>query len=271
MHTYEPTAGLPWRSAQAILLVVSLLIVAAPAHAQSDYVDPYRFWKWPAKDAAALGEALLTKGLLFTAGGSIVLFTAGPHDPLVTEELSSLPPAPADLLVRIVEEFGNVRAVRPVAGAIFLGSLISDNRRLQDAAFTSLESIIYANLITSGLKSVFGRARPWQKRGAMEFDPFSGNTSFPSGHSTTAFAFVSPWLLYYPNTFTPGLLLLSTGTAFSRMLTQNHWFTDVVAGSSIGFVTAYVLTRRHQESRRMQVAPALGMGRMGLTLTVTLD
>lgn len=256
---------------QFVLFVFLLLMLAAPAQAQSDYSDPYRFWKWPAHDAAALGTGILSKGTLYAAGGGVLLFLAVPHDRVMTEELSSLPPAPADLIVRVVEEFGNVRAVRPVAGAIFLGSLISDNRRFQDAAFTSLESIIYANLITSGLKSAFGRARPWQKEGAMEFEPFSGNTSFPSGHSTTAFAFVTPWLLYYPNTFTPGLLLLSAGTAFSRMLTQNHWFTDVVAGSSIGFFTAHFLSRRHQDSYRVQIAPALGMEEMGVTVTIALD
>lgn len=254
-----------------LAVCVSMLLLAAPAYGQAEGDDPYRFWKWPTRDAAALGKGMVTNGTVFAAGGAVLLMFAAPHDREVTEELSALPPAPADLVVRIVEEFGNVRAVRPVAGAIFLGSLLSDDRRFQDAAFTSLESIIYANLITSGLKSVFGRARPWQQEGATVFDPFSGNTSFPSGHSTTAFAFVTPWLLYYPNTFTPGLLLLSAGTAFSRMLTQNHWFTDVVAGSSIGFATAYFLSGRHQENGRVDVAPAVSREQVGVAISISLN
>lgn len=272
MSTHHRTCPAPLRASglKTYMLCMSLL-VALPAAGQSDYGDPYRFWKWPASDAAALGKSLITTGTMYAASGGMLLLLAAPHDQHVTEELSSWPPAPADLLVRIVEEFGNVRAVRPLAGAIFLGSLISDDRRFQDAAFTSLEAVVYANLITSALKSVFGRARPWQEEGATEFDPFSGNTSFPSGHSTTAFAFVTPWLLYYPDTFTPGLLLLSAGTAFSRMLTQNHWFTDVVAGSSIGFVTAYFLAQRHEAGRRVEMEAAVGPKQIGVSMTVKLN
>jgi undecaprenyl-diphosphatase len=121
------------------------------------------------------------------------------------------------------------------------------------------------------LKSAFGRARPFQNQGALEFRPFSGNTSFPSGHSTTAFAFITPWLLYYPNAFTPGLLVLGAGTAFTRLLTDNHWFTDIVAGSAIGFATAYVLTNRHRrEDQRVMVAPSLGLEHVGVTVAVRI-
>ncbi|MEX0822635.1 MAG: phosphatase PAP2 family protein [Rhodothermales bacterium] len=248
-----------------------LAAAALPVHAQTDNVDPYRFWKWPAADAVALGKSMASTGVIYGVGGGVLLMLAAPHDPHVTAELSALPPAPADLVVRVIEEFGNVRAVRPVAGVIFLGSLITEDRRFQDAAFTSLEAIMFANVITGGLKSVFGRARPFQDKGAVHFDPFSGNTSFPSGHSTTAFAFVTPWLLYYPDTFTPGLLLLSAGTAFSRMLTQNHWFTDVVAGSTIGFATAYYLVGRHKDASRVGVAPIVSGEQVGITVSIPIE
>lgn len=279
-HPRQPTPVSPVRhvtfairrqAARAALLCLLMAVPATTSLGQSSHADPYRFWKWPMSDAAALGGHLLSRGVIYAAGGGLVLLVAAPHDREVTETLADLPPPPADLVVRIVEEFGNVRSVRPVAGAVFLGSLISENHRFQDAAFTSLEAVIYANLITSGLKSVFGRARPWQEQGATEFDPFSGNTSFPSGHSTTAFAFVTPYLLYYPNMFTPGLLLLSAGTAFSRMLTQNHWFTDVVAGSTIGFATAYFLHDRHEELRRIRLAPKLGAEQYGITISIEID
>lgn len=258
--------------ATASICVFTLIAAAAlPVRAQTDHVDPYRFWKWPAGDAVALSKNMVTTGVFYGVGGGVLLMMAAPHDAHVTAELSAFPPAPGDLFVRVIEEFGNVRAVRPVAGVIFMGSLITENRRFQDAAFTSLEAVLYANVITGGLKAVFGRARPWQEMGAMHFDPFSGNTSFPSGHSTTAFAFVTPWLLYYPDTFTPGLLVLSAGTAFSRMLTHNHWFTDVVAGSTIGFATAYFLVRRHQNASSVRVAPLMSGDQLGVTVSIPIE
>lgn len=233
--------------------------------------DPYRFWKWPAKDALALGKGLASDASIMALGGGAILLLAARHDREITADLSDLNHEPAELLVRVVEEFGNVRSVRPFAGFVFLGTLMTDNDRLQDAAFTSFEAVIMSNLVTSGLKTLFGRARPFQNEGDLDFKPFSGNTSFPSGHATTAFAFITPWLLYYPTALTPGLLVLGAGTAFTRMLTHNHWFTDVVAGSAIGFATAYVLSRRHQDERsRIQVAPSVNLDQVGLTVAVKM-
>lgn len=204
-------------------------------------------------------------------GGGMILLIAARHDAEITADLSHLEKEPPDLLIRIVEEFGNVRSVRPLAGVVFLGSLMTNDGRLQDAAFTSLEAIVLANLVTSSLKTAFGRSRPWQNEGALDFRPFSGNTSFPSGHATTAFAFITPWLLYYQNALTPGLLVLGAGTAFTRMVTENHWFTDVVAGSAIGFATAYLLAQRHQdESRRIRIAPSVSLDQVGLTVAVKM-
>lgn len=205
------------------------------------------------------------------AGGGAVLLITARHDVALTSDLTNLEREPSRLLVRIVEEFGNVRAVRPFAGAVFLGTLMTDDHRLQDAAFTSFEAVVLGNLITSGLKTAFGRARPFQNEGAMSFRPLSGNTSFPSGHATTAFAFVTPWLLYYPNAITPGLVVLGAGTAFTRMITHNHWFTDVVAGSAIGFATAYVLTKRHQAAyQRIQMTPTIGPEQIGFSLSLAI-
>ena len=256
---------------RSVVLVFLTLIGSAQALAQTTYSDPYRFWKWPGQDVVALTNSLTSRNALYAAGvGGLLLFAAR-HDPQVTEDLSSFVPEPADLLVRVIEEFGNEKAVRPVAGVIFIGTLFTSDQRLQDAAFTSFEAVVFANLITNGLKSAFGRARPWQEQGALTFKPFSGNTSFPSGHSTTAFAVITPWLLYYPNAFTPGLLILGAGTALTRLLTNNHWFTDVVAGASVGFFTAYFLVQRHQKkSRRVLVAPTAGFRQVGMTVSLKL-
>ncbi len=259
-----------------VLLLGSLLLGTSirplETAAQEAYGDPYRFWKWPVADASAMADGLVGKPGLYAAGalaGAFVLVSQ--HDLRVTQEFRDVAPPGSELSIRIVEEVGNVKAVRPLAMLIFVGSLMTDDHRLQDAAFTSLESVVVANLITNGLKLAFGRARPWQGEGPDAFEPFSGNTSFPSGHATTAFAFVTPWLLYYPNAFTPGLLILSTGTAFSRVVTEFHWLSDVVAGSAIGFATAYWLSRRHQQqSQRILLAPTFDGGQPGVRLQLRL-
>ncbi|MFT4605367.1 MAG: membrane-associated phospholipid phosphatase, partial [Rhodothermales bacterium] len=51
--------------------------------------------------------------------------------------------------------------------------------------------------------------------------------------------------------------VLAGATAFSRMASNVHWFSDVVAGSAIGFTTAWLLTRRHQGPGQITLSPTI--------------
>ncbi len=148
--------------------------------------------------------------------------------------------------------------------------MATDDARFQDAAFTSLQAIIYANVISFTVKSFIGRARPEDGKGAHHFDPFSElDASFPSGHTATAFAILSSWVFYYPHVVTYGLLVIGGGAAVARLQQQKHWLTDVLAGGTLGVSMAYWLSRKHQgRPSNMSVAPTLGPGSVGLTMQV---
>jgi membrane-associated phospholipid phosphatase len=159
-------------------------------------------------------------------------------------------------------------------------SLFSSNTRFQDAAFTSLETLLAAGAVSYGLKYAFGRHRPADAPGPFTFAPFSGHSSFPSGHATTAFAVLTPWVLYYPNLATYSLFAVSTGTAVARLAHNEHWATDVLAGSAVGFLMGYWLTKRHQAQTagrpfdmpdRLSVRPALSPNGIHLAVRVTLS
>lgn len=251
-----------------ITLAASGIIPAATLAQDLEPNDPFRFLAWPIQDVRALSGSVNAHGAAII-GASAALYALAQRDPGLSRAVADAAPSPHGPIIRAFEEFGNVRSVRPAALMLFLGSLASGDARFQDAAFTSLESVIVANLLTSALKSAFGRARPYQDEGASRFNPFSGNTSFPSGHSTTAFAFVTPWLLYYPNAFTAGLVVIGAGTALSRVATNFHWVSDVVAGSSIGFITAYVLTQTHlNRSESLQISPIVTHNGAGISVAV---
>ncbi len=133
---------------------------------------------------------------------------------------------------------------------IFGLSLLTDSYVLQDAAFTSAQALLYASTTTLALKYIFGRHRPTNASTPFHFSPFSGNTSFPSGHATAAFALLIPWAMYYSKPVVWGLVVLAGGgTAFARIVNNKHWFTDVMAGSTIGFLAGYLLSRKHQAWR----------------------
>lgn len=257
-----------------VLLLLVLFIDAKGVVAQSvrEPLDPYRFIVWTGGDVKALGRNTLSlRSLYAVAGMGGVLFLLSSQDSELTEGAVELAEGSNRTLRRVLNETGNVKAIRPMSLMLFLGSLTSQNRRFQDAAFTSLESVVLANLVTNTLKTVVGRARPFQHQSATRFQPFSGDKSFPSGHATTVFAFTTPWLLYYRNVPTISLFVLGIGTAFIRMADRAHWFTDVLVGSAIGFTTAYGLTRRHQQSyNRVSVRPIAAAGQGGVYVRISL-
>lgn len=85
-----------------------------------------------------------------------------------------------------------------------------------------------------GLKHCIRRPRPctqwthaWARiRARDEF-------SFPSGHSLTAFAVVTPLLWFYPDLRTL-LLFCAFSVALSRLMLGLHFLSDVLAGSFLG-------------------------------------
>jgi len=173
-------------------------------------------------------------------------------------------------ILNYVNECGGPRVTIPVAG-IFAASLLTNNRRFQDAAFTSLQALTYAGIISYGLKYTAGRMRPPAQLGAHRFEPFSGHSSFPSGHTVAAFAILTPWVMYYPNVVTYSLFAVSTGTALARLARDKHWATDVLAGGAIGFLTAYWLSKQHLSRQyRVSVTPAIGSNVVSLRIQVNL-
>ena len=253
------------------LLLLALGWAAAPGSARAQPAEEparRRFAAWAVGDAVALGAGIEASDALRLGGAVGVLALVGFQDAEVFTEARRLYTRGARRPIRIVEELGNARVVRPAAAMVLVGALASRDARLQDAAFTSLQAVVYANTVTNALKSVSGRARPYQARGPDRFAPFSGNTSFPSGHATTVFALAAPWFAYYPGPATGGLLAVASATAFSRVVTERHWASDVAAGAAIGGGMGLWLARRHQRrpSETPRVQPYADGSNVGVTI-----
>lgn len=101
-------------------------------------------------------------------------------------------------------------------------------------------------------------------------------TSFPSGHSASAFAFTTGLALHAPG-WGAALAPVAASVAFSRVYTGVHYPSDVVAGAALGVAAGYAVRRiaRGVEEARLVPgaerpatdAPALPDG-AGLTVVV---
>lgn len=120
-------------------------------------------------------------------------------------------------------------------------------RRIGICASVSLAAVWLINDLI--LKNIFERLRPFEASEAVTaLIAHPGGTSFPSGHTATAFAVASalaasraPWYIAAP------ALLLAAAIAFSRMYLGVHYPSDVIAGAAVGtavgVVTALALRR----------------------------
>jgi len=123
------------------------------------------------------------------------------------------------------------------------------------AALAGVVSIGAASLITNVVVKRFAQRRRPDREGEDVPDarevPMPTSTSFPSGHSASAFAFASAVGNEIP-AISVALRGLAGAVAYSRVHTGVHYPTDVIIGSiigaSIGDVTVAVLRfgrRRH--------------------------
>ena len=122
------------------------------------------------------------------------------------------------------------------------------------------ESVILSGIVTGSIKSLAGRARPYASPGNPgDFRLLSGTNdtrrqSFPSGHTTAAFAFASAMdrelRASHPSTAHwagPALYAAAALTGIARMHADKHWASDVVMGAGIGVVSGRVIARFHAD------------------------
>ena len=112
-------------------------------------------------------------------------------------------------------------------------------RAVEAAGFAVCAGIV----IFLKVKRVFCRLRP------RDIEPHcwahivtKDKFSFPSGHSTTAFAVAVCLGSFYPE-IRPALLFLAANIAVSRVIVGMHFLSDVLVGSGMGALLGYFAFR----------------------------
>ena len=204
-------------------------------------------------------KPLFTLGDLAIVGG-FTLATIGlaPLDRHLTTQLQN----PARQSNRILHTgatafrlLGDPGSVITASGIYLLGTF-DKQRRTQDLGLHTVEAILLADVVTGTLKFTAGRARPYASAdNAANFQLFRGlhsddYRSFPSGHTTSAFAFAaaisSETQRWWPNTrwiIGPILYSGATLTGMSRIYNRQHWASDVMAGAAIGTLVGLKVVR----------------------------
>ncbi|MBC3787781.1 phosphatase PAP2 family protein [Spirosoma utsteinense] len=108
-------------------------------------------------------------------------------------------------------------------------------------------SVVGATALTTLLKYAIHRPRPFVTYPDLEPLVSGGSPSFPSGHTTDAFAFATALSLSYPKWYVVVPAYAWAGAVgYSRLHLGVHYPSDVLAGAVVGAGTAFVTHKLNQ-------------------------
>lgn len=143
-------------------------------------------------------------------------------------------------ITKMGQYFGEVVPAVSLSAGIYAAGLIFNERSVSLTGRLLAESLLYSGTLNILLKFLFSRSRPYNNNGNTDFGNYNFNNdyySLPSGHTTVAFTVSTVLSERIDNTYiTIGLYGLASLTAFQRMYSDNHWFSDTLLGAAIGTV-----------------------------------
>lgn len=176
-------------------------------------------------------------------------------------------PEPGDGWGQTLETAGG-----PVWSSVFVASVfgagrITHDARFRAASYDALDAALMNVVYFQTIKLVARRERP----------NGSNNQSFPSGHTSNAFALATVaerhygWKLGVPAYIAAGVV------GASRMKQDMHYFSDVVAGATLGYIVGRTVVRVNSrpladgsaKGASLRLSPVLARKARGLQVSLT--
>jgi membrane-associated phospholipid phosphatase len=174
------------------------------------------------------GGAILT--------GAIVIFEDAIVDPTQKEIANDKP-------LGSLSKFGDL-AGQVIPNAIYAVGMgiasFGNNPLAGQRALGMFKATFYSSLVTTVLKYTIREPRPGKR---------DERNSFPSGHSTTAFAFSGYIVQEHGLAYGIPALLLSGFVGASRINDNRHYLHDVIAGMTIGLSYGIGISLRQKKIR----------------------
>ena len=170
-----------------------------------------------------------------------------------------------------LEPWGSGVYSLPLLGSMFIYGSAGNNTKAKVTALAGFKSYLVAGVLANMTKNIIRRHRPYQSAdhtdGSQSHYLFGGPlgqrgyASFPSGHTTAAFAVASSVsYIYRDKPWVPVLAYGLAGLAgLSRVHDQKHWGSDIIMGAFFGWAIGRFMAKS-DEARFIPVSTVSGPG-----------
>jgi membrane-associated phospholipid phosphatase len=202
---------------------------------QNLFSDQKAIWTSPLRLHSLSAEE---KGWLLPAGvGTLGLLAS---DQSILRHFGNLPVAHSD-------NFGNIGLAVMAGGAasFFLSGVKTNDVHGRETGLLSGEAAVNSVIVGEVMKMVFQRPRP-NEANAGSFGV--GGASFPSEHALAAWSIATVIAHEYPGRLTKLLAYsAASGISLSRVAARQHFPSDVVVGSALGYLIGRYVYREHHD------------------------
>jgi len=159
---------------------------------------------------------------------------------------------------------GGGSVMLPLVGAMFLGGRFAHNETFRSATYDMAQAFIVTATYTEVLKRAVGRPRP----------DLSDNRSFPSGHTSNAFALATVANAHYGAKVGIPAYLAAAAIGAARVDKNVHNLSDVLAGATLGYVVGRTVVKHDggaQRKAHFQIVPSAPASGAGVGAGVSID
>jgi hypothetical protein len=141
-----------------------------------------------------------------------------------------------------VSNAGKTYVVMGASGALYGLGKLTHNERLAKTGLLAIEAGIGSQVAIQSLKVLASRTRPDEGGGGF----WNGGNSFPSGHAASTWALAKVVADRYKEKplIKIGAYTFATAVSVSRVTGQRHYASDVIVGSTIGYLIGKYITHR---------------------------
>ncbi len=216
--------------------------------------------KYKAKDWAVAGGMVAAAAVVYVYDEEIYNF----FDSQFTNES-------AHKYGRFADAFGSGLLSIPMLGGFYVVGIVNDNDRACHAALAGMQAFLLSGGAGWIIKEMTHRPRPddlIEPDPKAWYGPFHGGgfDAFPSGHTMRAVALATVMAGVYNDKPWLGVAMYTLAglTAYSRLVSGEHWPSDVIAGAALGYgIGRAVLWFNRQKSARC-IEPSISQDGIGM-------